>query len=211
MDNQCSKCGAHCSQTVELDNRVLLDCDRCGFVGLPGQGIQTTPEPAPKTRNSSTRHPLFGWGSAAFVTCCLGLGSAIFGFLYYTGQGWTHPKAAPIQTALCDLTLCTEYQQTEVVKRWQINQINIQPVADSSSRITARLMALNSELAPPALELVVTDLLGDQRRRLFQPDEYLLGRSIDQIELNFALEPSLISQAEFLIADAPSKTQGNNP
>lgn len=150
---------------------------------------------------------MFGWGSAAFLASCCALGGAIFSFLHYSGQGWTHPRATTIQTALCNLTLCTEYQTPETIVQWQVSQINVSAMSSQTSRITANLLALDSGMAQPTLELILTDELGDQRRRTFEPEEYLNPERPGQIELEFALQSDLISQAEFMIADAPTKTR----
>jgi len=196
--NQCGRCGAATQHRIQIDDTELLDCDRCGHVGVAAAPESPVSEPQLKR----TRY--WGWGSGLFILFCVVLGSGIFGFLAASGQGWTHPQLARLQQPLCELTLCNLYdQETAPTERWAIEQTTVRSLPDGT-RLNAQLNALHTASADkPQLQLVVIEPSGQTLTRVLTPAQYLGDRGI---ELDLALPVTAIASVELTPISQPHKT-----
>ena len=143
---------------------------------------------------------LFGRGSYAWLGLCTLIGAATFGLLKATGEGWTHPSLASYQQHLCDYVQCKNGYDDPPPQHWETQPIEF---VKSEQQLTIRTQiqpiepgfSATDSLGPiPVLKLTLTDLSGQQKQRIFPPQQYL--NDLDTIELRLMPLDTEIALAE---------------
>lgn len=197
---RCARCQTPAHYAIDPADSEVLDCDRCGHVGLT-ETNSTQPLAGKKKR------PLWGWGSAAFLCLCTLIGGLVFVFLKASGEGWSDPRGAAIQTPLCQWMNCGAHPIDVQPRIWQTETLNIAQTSDTSSQIQAKLTPLTAIPHPwPNLRLMIVQGDGDRLSRTFEPLDYLSGQVAGQLRLDIQIPAQQIDRVEWQAIDTGLKT-----